>query len=109
LRYATHGASQAERFLAAGICAARSRCRHVSGADEDWRSDAHAAAAHRLRSEEARQEQPIFRTFDLLIAIRDKVSAVHDVVNEIKNMRASLASRPDRAAAAKPTPRSMSV
>jgi len=39
--------------------------------------------------------------FDLLIAIRDKVSAVHDVVNEIKNMRASLASRPDRAAAAK--------
>src|SRR5947208_9110818 len=39
--------------------------------------------------------------FDLLIAIRDKVSAVHDAVNEIKRMRASLAARPDRAAAAK--------
>jgi photosystem II stability/assembly factor-like uncharacterized protein len=39
--------------------------------------------------------------FDLLIAIRDKVSAVHDAVNEIKRMRASLASRRDRAAAAK--------
>ena len=39
--------------------------------------------------------------FDLLIQIRDRVSAVHDAVNEIKRMRASLASRPDRAAAAK--------
>jgi photosystem II stability/assembly factor-like uncharacterized protein len=39
--------------------------------------------------------------FDLLIAIRDKVSAVHDAVNEIKRMRASLAARSDRAAAAK--------
>src|SRR6185503_12559175 len=37
--------------------------------------------------------------FDLLIAIRDKVSAVHDAVNEIKRMRASLATRSDRAAA----------
>jgi photosystem II stability/assembly factor-like uncharacterized protein len=39
--------------------------------------------------------------FDLLIAIRDKVSAVHDAVNEIRRMRASLASRRDRAAGAK--------
>jgi hypothetical protein len=39
--------------------------------------------------------------FDLLISIRDKVSAVHDAVNEIKRMRASLASRPDRASVAK--------
>ena len=39
--------------------------------------------------------------FDLLIAIRDKVSAVHDAVNEIKKLRASLASRRDVAAAAK--------
>ena len=39
--------------------------------------------------------------FDLLIAIRDKLSAVHDAVNEIKKMRTALASRPDRAAAAK--------
>src|SRR5262249_22619821 len=39
--------------------------------------------------------------FDLLIAIRDKVSAVHDAVNEIKRMRASLAARPDRASFAK--------
>ena len=39
--------------------------------------------------------------FDLLIAIRDKVSAVHDAVNEIKRLRASLAARSDRAAAAK--------
>src|SRR2546426_95699 len=37
--------------------------------------------------------------FDLLIAIRDKVSAVHDAVNQIKKMRASLATRSDRAAA----------
>lgn len=39
--------------------------------------------------------------FDLLIQIRDKVSAVHDAVNDLKRMRASLAARPDRAAAAK--------
>src|SRR5262249_15363779 len=39
--------------------------------------------------------------FDLLIAIRDKVSAVHDAVNEIKKLRASLATRTDRAAAAR--------
>jgi photosystem II stability/assembly factor-like uncharacterized protein len=39
--------------------------------------------------------------FDLLVAIRDKVSAVHDAVNEIGKMRASLASRRDRAAAAR--------
>jgi photosystem II stability/assembly factor-like uncharacterized protein len=39
--------------------------------------------------------------FDLLIAIRDKVSAVHDAVNEIKKLRAGLATRPDRAAAAR--------
>jgi hypothetical protein len=39
--------------------------------------------------------------FDLLIAIRDKVSAVHDAVNEIKRMRSSLASQRDRAAAAR--------
>jgi hypothetical protein len=39
--------------------------------------------------------------FDLLIAIRDKVSAVHDAVNEIKRMRVSLASRPDRASTAR--------
>src|SRR4029077_576782 len=39
--------------------------------------------------------------FDLLIAIRDKVSAVHDAVNAITKMRASLASRRDVAAAAK--------
>jgi hypothetical protein len=39
--------------------------------------------------------------FDLLIAIRDKVSAVHDAVNEIKKMRARLASRPDRASFAR--------
>jgi hypothetical protein len=37
--------------------------------------------------------------FDLLIAIRDKVSAVHDAVNEIKKVRARLASRRDTAAA----------
>jgi hypothetical protein len=43
-----------------------------------------------------RQEQ-----FDLLIAIRDKVSAVHDAVNEIRKMRASLATRSNRAAAAR--------
>jgi hypothetical protein len=36
--------------------------------------------------------------FDLLIAIRDKVSAIHDAVNEIRRMRADLAKRPDRAA-----------
>ncbi len=39
--------------------------------------------------------------FDLLIAIRDKVSAIHDAVNEIRRMRAGLAQRSDRAAAAK--------
>jgi hypothetical protein len=39
--------------------------------------------------------------FDLLIGIRDKVSAVHDAVNEIKKMRARLASRPDRASFAR--------
>jgi hypothetical protein len=39
--------------------------------------------------------------FDLLIAIRDKVSAVHDAVNEIKRMRVRLASRPDRASTAR--------
>jgi hypothetical protein len=39
--------------------------------------------------------------FDLLIAIRDKVSAIHDAVNDITKMRASLALRPDRTAAAK--------
>jgi photosystem II stability/assembly factor-like uncharacterized protein len=39
--------------------------------------------------------------FDLLIAIRDKLSAVHDAVNEIKRLRADLATRPDRAAATK--------
>jgi photosystem II stability/assembly factor-like uncharacterized protein len=39
--------------------------------------------------------------FDLLIAIRDRVSAVHDAVNEIKKLRASLAARTDRAAAAR--------
>jgi photosystem II stability/assembly factor-like uncharacterized protein len=39
--------------------------------------------------------------FDLLIQIRDRVSAVHDAVNEIKRMRPSLAARSDRAAAAK--------
>jgi photosystem II stability/assembly factor-like uncharacterized protein len=39
--------------------------------------------------------------FDLLIAIRDKVSAVHDAVNEIKRMRERLASRPDRASTAR--------
>jgi DNA repair exonuclease SbcCD ATPase subunit len=37
--------------------------------------------------------------FDLLMQIRDKVSAVHDAVNEIKKLRAGLASRRDRAAA----------
>jgi len=36
--------------------------------------------------------------FDLLIAIRDKVSAVHDAVNEIRRMRTSLAARRDVAA-----------
>jgi hypothetical protein len=39
--------------------------------------------------------------FDLLIAIRDKVSAVHDAVNAIRKMRASLASQHDRAPAAR--------
>jgi hypothetical protein len=39
--------------------------------------------------------------FDLLIAIRDKVSAIHDTVNEIRRLRAELAKRTDRAAAAK--------
>jgi photosystem II stability/assembly factor-like uncharacterized protein len=39
--------------------------------------------------------------FDLLMAIRDKVSAIHDTVNEIRRMRAELAKRTDRAAAAK--------
>jgi photosystem II stability/assembly factor-like uncharacterized protein len=37
------------------------------------------------------------KQFDLLIAIRDKVSAVHDTVNEIKKIRADLAKRNDRA------------
>ena len=39
--------------------------------------------------------------FDLLIAIRDKVSAIHDTVNEIRRMRAGLAKRQDRAATAR--------
>jgi hypothetical protein len=39
--------------------------------------------------------------FDLLLAVRDKVSAVHDAVNEIKRLRASLASRSVRASTAK--------
>jgi hypothetical protein len=39
--------------------------------------------------------------FDLLIAIRDKLSAVHDAVNEIRKIRTGLAGRPDRAATAK--------
>jgi photosystem II stability/assembly factor-like uncharacterized protein len=39
------------------------------------------------------------KQFDLLIAIRDKVSAAHDAVNEIKQIRARLAARSDRAAA----------
>jgi hypothetical protein len=39
--------------------------------------------------------------FDLLIAIRDRVSAVHDAVNEINRLRAALAGRRDRAGAAK--------
>jgi hypothetical protein len=39
--------------------------------------------------------------FDLLIAIRDRVSAIHDAVNEIRRMRVWLAQRSDRAAAAK--------
>ncbi len=37
------------------------------------------------------------KQFDLLIAIRDKVSAVHDAVNEIRKLRTGLAKRPDRA------------
>jgi photosystem II stability/assembly factor-like uncharacterized protein len=40
------------------------------------------------------------KQFDLLIAIRDKVSAAHDAVNEIGQMRARIAGRGDRAAAA---------
>jgi photosystem II stability/assembly factor-like uncharacterized protein len=39
--------------------------------------------------------------FDLLIAIRDRVSAIHDTVNEIGRMRAELAKKTDRAAAAR--------
>jgi photosystem II stability/assembly factor-like uncharacterized protein len=39
--------------------------------------------------------------FDLLIAIRDKVSAIHDTVNEIRSIRAELAKKTDRAAAAR--------
>ena len=39
--------------------------------------------------------------FDLLIAIRDKLSAVHDAVNEINGLRRALARRSDRRAAAK--------
>ena len=39
--------------------------------------------------------------FDLLLQIRDKVSAVHDAVNEIKRMRERLASRPDRSSTAR--------
>ncbi|HMF95729.1 MAG TPA: hypothetical protein VKE96_15620 [Vicinamibacterales bacterium] len=37
--------------------------------------------------------------FDLLIMIRDKVSAVHDAVNDIVKMRKALASRKDAASA----------
>jgi photosystem II stability/assembly factor-like uncharacterized protein len=37
--------------------------------------------------------------FDLLLAIRDKVSAAHDTVNEIAKTRAGLATRSDRASA----------
>jgi hypothetical protein len=40
------------------------------------------------------------KQFDLLIAIRDKVSAAHDAVNEIGQIRARIAGRGDRAAAA---------
>jgi photosystem II stability/assembly factor-like uncharacterized protein len=39
--------------------------------------------------------------FELLMAIRDKVSAVHDAVNDIKNTRARIAAKSDRAATAK--------
>ncbi len=39
------------------------------------------------------------KQFDLLIAIRDKVSAAHDAVNDIRTIRAALESRKDRAAA----------
>src|SRR5262249_17779656 len=39
--------------------------------------------------------------FDLLIGIRDKLSAIHDAVNDIRRMRTALASRADRAAAAR--------
>jgi photosystem II stability/assembly factor-like uncharacterized protein len=37
------------------------------------------------------------KQFDLLLAIRDKVSAVHGTVNEIKKIRADLAKKNDRA------------
>src|SRR5205814_9023463 len=39
--------------------------------------------------------------FDLLMAIRDKVSPMHDAVNAIDQLRAGLARSADRAAAAK--------
>ncbi len=39
------------------------------------------------------------KQFDLLIAIRDKVSAAHDAVNEIRQIRARLAGRSEHAAA----------
>ncbi len=35
--------------------------------------------------------------FDLLIAVRDKISAIHDAVNDIRKIRADLARRQDRA------------
>lgn len=38
------------------------------------------------------------KQFDLLIAIRNKVSAAHGAVNDIRKIRASLESNPDRAA-----------
>jgi len=38
------------------------------------------------------------KQFDLLIAIRDKVSAVHDAVNDIRTLRARLPEKSDRAA-----------
>jgi photosystem II stability/assembly factor-like uncharacterized protein len=41
------------------------------------------------------------KQFDLLIAIRDKVSAIHDTVNEIRTLRAGVAARTEDAAVAK--------
>lgn len=38
------------------------------------------------------------KQFDLLIAIRDKVSATHDAVNDIRRLRARLPEKSDRAA-----------